>query len=99
LQDLEKRLQDLREQLTDFDKKFTRDYMAKQLKYNPIPEQIKKLEAEIKNKLENGKKIVLTEAENNYAASQQTVKEVHAQLDEQKNRRPHLVQYLLNMKH
>ncbi|MDD1627905.1 MAG: integrase [Methylococcaceae bacterium] len=84
LQDLEKRLQDLREQLTDFDKKFTRDYMAKQHKYNPIPEQIKKLEAEIKNKRDYGKNVVITEAENNYVAAQQTVKEVRAQLDEQK---------------
>ena len=50
LQNLENRLQELQEQLADFDKKFTRDYMAKQLKYNSIPEQIKKLEAEIKNK-------------------------------------------------
>ncbi len=84
LQDLEKRLQDLREQLTDFDKKFTREYMAKQLKYNPIPEQIKKLEAEIKNKRDYGKNVVITEAENNYVAAQQTVKEVRVQLDEQK---------------
>lgn len=84
LQDLEKRLQDLREQLADFDKKFTRDYMVKQLKYNPIPEQIKKLEAEIKNKRDYGKNVVITEAENNYVAAQQTVKEVRAQLDEQK---------------
>ncbi len=84
LQDLEKRLQDLREQLADFDKKFTREYMAKQHKYNPIPEQIKKLEAEIKKKRDYGKNVVITEAENDYAAAQQTIKEVRVQLDEQK---------------
>jgi uncharacterized protein involved in exopolysaccharide biosynthesis len=84
LQDLERRLQELREKLADFDKRYTRDYMAKQLKYNPLPEEIKKLEAEIKNKRDYGKKIVMTEAENNYAAAQQTIKAIHAQLDEQK---------------
>ena len=85
LQNLETRLQELREQLTDLDKRFTRDYLAKQPTLKIIPEQIKKLEAEIKNKLDYGKKIVLTEAENNYAAAQQTVKAVRAQLDESKN--------------
>ena len=84
LQNMETRLQELREQLTDLDKRFTRDYLAKLPALKIIPEQIKKLEAEIKNKLEYGKKIVLTEAANSYAAAQQTVKEVRAQLDESK---------------
>jgi polysaccharide biosynthesis transport protein len=84
LQNLEKRLQELQEKLADFDKRFTRDYLDKQPALKIIPEQIKKLEAEIKNKREYGKKIVLTEAENNYAAAQQTVKEIRAQLDEHK---------------
>jgi uncharacterized protein involved in exopolysaccharide biosynthesis len=81
LQNLEKRLQELQEKLADFDKRFTRDYLDKQPALKIIPEQIKKLEAEIKSKREYGKKIVLTEAENNYAAAQQTVKEIRAQLD------------------
>ena len=84
LQNLETRLQDLQEKLADFDKKFTRDYMAKKFPYNPIPEQINKLEAAIKNKQDYGKRIVLTEAANHYAAAQQTVKEISAQLAEQK---------------
>jgi len=84
LQDLESRLQELREKLTDLDKKFTPDYMAKKFKYNPISEQIKKLEAEIKNKQDYGKRIVLTEAENHYAAAQQTIMEIRAQLAEHK---------------
>ena len=73
LQNLENRLQELQEKLAEFDKKFTRDYLDKQPALKIIPEQIKKLEAEIENKREYGKKIVLTEAENNYAAAQQTV--------------------------
>jgi len=84
LQDLEKRLQELREKLAEFDKRFTRDYLDKQPTLKIIPEQIKKLEAEIKDKREYGEKIVLTEAENNFAAAQQTVKEIRAQLDEHK---------------
>ena len=84
LQALEKRLQEFREKLTEFDNKFTRDYMTKKYKYNPIPEQIKKLEAEIKTKQDYGKRIVLTEAENKYAAARQTVVEIRAQLPEQK---------------
>ncbi len=84
LQDLEKRLQELQEKLAEFDKRFTRDYLDKQPNLKIIPEQIKKLEDEIKSKREYGKKFVLTEAENNYAAAQQTVKEIRAQLDENK---------------
>jgi len=84
LQNLESRLQELKEKLAEFDKKFTRDYLEKQPTLKIIPEQIKKLEAEIENKRQYGKKIVLTEAENNYAAAQQAVKEIRAQLDESK---------------
>ncbi len=84
LQDLEIRLQELKEKLAEFDKRFTRDYLAKQPALKIIPEQIKKLEAEINNKRDYGKKIVLTEAENNYVAAQQTVKEIRAQLTENK---------------
>lgn len=83
-QALEKRLQDLREKLTEFDNKFTRDYMVKKYRYDSIPAQIRKLEAEIKNKQDYGKRIVLTEAENKYAAARQTVVEIRAQLTEHK---------------
>ena len=84
LQNLETRLQELQEKLADFDKKFTRDYMVKKYPYNPIPEQIKKLEAEIKKQRDYGKRIVLTEASGNYTATQQTVADIRAQLVEQK---------------
>ena len=53
--------------------------MKKQPTLKLIPEQIKKLEAEIKYKRDYGKSVVLTEAENNDAAAQQTVREIHAQ--------------------
>ncbi len=63
LKDLEKRLQELKEKLAEFDKKYTREYLAKQPSLKMIPEQIKTIEAEINNKLEYGKQIVLTEAD------------------------------------
>ncbi|MDD5578905.1 MAG: integrase [Methylobacter sp.] len=84
LQDLEKRLQELREQLAEFDKKFTRDYLNKQPALKFVPEQIKKLEAEINKKHVYGKSIVLTDAENKYAAAKQTVIAIRAQLDAHK---------------
>jgi uncharacterized protein involved in exopolysaccharide biosynthesis len=84
LESLERRLQQLQEKLTEFDKKFTRDYLNKQPALKVIPEQIKKLEAEIKHKRDYGKKIVLTEAENKYVAAQQTLIAVRDKLAEYK---------------
>lgn len=81
---LEQRLQALKEQLGEFDKRYTRDYLNKQPALKAIPEQIKKLEAEIKNKLDYGKKIVLTSAESNFAAAQQTLTDIRAKLTENK---------------
>ena len=84
LQELENRLLDLQEKLAEFDKRFTRDYLNKQPALKVIPGQIKKLEAEIIKKREQGKKIALEEAENNYATAQQTVTAIRAQLNESK---------------
>lgn len=84
LQNLEKRLEDLREKLTELDKRFTRDYLNLQPELKVIPEQIKKLEVAIEDKRHYGRNIVLTEAENDYAAAQQTLKDMRAQLNEHK---------------
>lgn len=81
---LEKRLQELKEQLAEFDKRYTRDYLKKQPALRVIPDQIKKLEAEIKNKLDYGQQILLTQAESNYAAARQSLTEIRAQLAENK---------------
>ncbi len=86
LQDLEKRLQVLRERLTELDTRFTRNYLSLQPKLKVIPEQIKKLEAEISDKQQYGKSIVLTEAQRDYAAALQTVADIRAQLNEHKQR-------------
>jgi succinoglycan biosynthesis transport protein ExoP len=84
LQELEKSLQGLQEKLAEFDKRFTRDYLNKHPDLKVIPEQIKKLEAEILKKREQGKKTALEEAENRYAAAQQNLAEIRAQLNESK---------------
>lgn len=82
--DLERRLQDLREKLAEFDKKFTRDYLELQPDLRTLPEQIKGLEDTIGEKHKHGRSVVLTEAEMAYAAAQQTVREIRAQLNDHK---------------
>jgi succinoglycan biosynthesis transport protein ExoP len=84
LQGFESRLQELREKQAELDKRFTRDYLNLQPTLKVIPGQIKKLEAEIKAKRRSGKNIVLVEAEKDYVAAQQTVREIRAQLNEHK---------------
>ncbi|MEO8768097.1 MAG: integrase [Nitrosospira sp.] len=85
LLELELRLQDLREKLSDLDKKFTREYINLHPEFKFIPEQIKELETIIKGKRQEGKAIVLTDAEVTYAAAQQTVREIRSQLNEHKH--------------
>lgn len=85
LLEFELRLQDLREKLGDLDKKFTREYINLHPEFKFIPEQIRELEAVIKDKRQVGKNIVLTDAEVTYAAAQQTVREIRSQLNEHKH--------------
>jgi hypothetical protein len=84
LLELEKRLQDLREKLAELDKKFTREYLNLQPELRSMPEQIRELEAAVRTKRQHGKNVMLTDAEMNYAAAQQTVREIRAQLDQHK---------------
>jgi uncharacterized protein involved in exopolysaccharide biosynthesis len=84
LLELELRMQDLREKLADLDKKFTREYINLHPEFKFIPEQIKDLDNAIQRKRQDGKNIVLTDAEVNYAAARQSVREIRAQLDEHK---------------
>ncbi|HET7061038.1 MAG TPA: integrase [Nitrosospira sp.] len=84
LLEIEKRLQDLREKLAELDKKFTREYLNLQPELRSIPEQIKELEAAVRTKRQHGKNVMLTDAEMSYAAAQQTVREIRAQLDQHK---------------
>ena len=84
MQLLELRLQQLREKLAEFDRRYTRDYLAKQPALKVIPEQIQELEAEIRKKRSRGQRIVAAEAQQDYAAAKQTVRAIRKQLDEHK---------------
>lgn len=86
LLELELRMQDLREKLADLDKKYTRDYINLHPEFKFIPEQIKDMDNAIQRKRQDGKNVVLTDAEVTYAAARQAVREIRAQLDEHKRR-------------
>ncbi|MCK5649347.1 MAG: integrase [Gammaproteobacteria bacterium] len=81
---LELRLQELQEQLAEFDRKYTRSYLALQPKLNVLPKQIHDLKKEIQTKRNFGQTIVLSEAEQNFAAAQQSLQEIKKQLEDHK---------------
>ncbi|PKM11928.1 MAG: integrase [Gammaproteobacteria bacterium HGW-Gammaproteobacteria-3] len=84
LADLEKRLQNLREKLAEFDRRYTREYMALQPQLKYIPREIKNLEHQIEQMRDYGKNIVQTDAEQNYEAARQAVQQIRLQLEEHK---------------
>ncbi len=86
LSHLEKRYQELTEKLAEFDKRFTRDYLALQPSLKFIPEQIKKLEKEIRQQRSTGKKVVLTKASQEYHAARQVAYNIRLKLDEHKKK-------------
>ena len=81
MRDLEIRLQKLRKQLADFDQKYTREYLALRPESNILPQQIKELEQQIQIKRNEGKGVALSDAEQNYDAAQQTLREIEKQLE------------------
>ncbi len=85
LTELEKRYQQLSEQLNEFDQRYTRDYLALQPSLKYLPEQIKELEIEIKSKRRQGEKIVRSLALREYQAAQQVVNKIQQQLNNHRN--------------
>lgn len=83
--ELQLRLQNLREKLADLDKRYTRDYINLHPEFKFIPEQIEELETTIKSKHQEGKDVVLADAEVIYAAAQQAVREIRDQLNVHKH--------------
>ncbi|MDP2180597.1 integrase [Methylicorpusculum sp.] len=81
---LELRLQQLKEKLAEFQKRYTPGFMALQPAIKLIPEEIKKLENEIESKSHFGKQIVHSDAEQEYAAARQTVNVIKEQLNTHK---------------
>ncbi len=84
LSDLERELRELKATLAEFDKHFTRDYLQYKGSMKYIPEQIKKLTQQIRQKRKLGKSIVKTEASQEYYAAKQVVEKIREQLDEHK---------------
>ncbi len=81
---LELRLQNLREQLAEFDKKYTREYLALNPSLNVLPKQIQELEQEIQSKRNFGQNIALSDARQGYEAARQSLRVIKNQLNEHK---------------
>ncbi len=81
---LELRLKKLHDELEKFDQKYTRSYLELNPNLNGLPKQIKELEEKIQQKKNEGKSIVLTDAEQNAEAAQQTLIEIKKQLEAHK---------------
>ncbi len=81
MQVLELRLQELKEKLAEFDRKYTRSYLALYPDMNVLPGQIKDLELEIQQKRNYGQVIVLNNAEQEYNAATQALEEISRQLE------------------
>jgi len=83
---MEQRAQQLREQLAELDRRFTRSYIALSPTLKVIPEKLQDLEAKIKAARESGRSIVTNIAQQEYAAASQTVADLQQQLDNHKRR-------------
>ncbi|RLA20484.1 MAG: integrase [Gammaproteobacteria bacterium] len=84
LANMEKRAQELREQLSELDRRFTREYLALQPSLRVIPEQLAKIEKKIANMKNEGQSIVLTDAEQAYYAAHQASTELKQQIEDYK---------------
>lgn len=83
---LEKRAQELREQLEELDRQYTREYMALSPDLKVIPEKLHSLESEIQHIRHKGQSIVVSEAEQEYAAARQAARSIQEQLDQHRKK-------------
>ncbi len=81
---LEERAQALRERLTELEQRFTPQYIRLNPAYRKIPEQLREVEAKIASLVARGRRIVLAQAEQDYASARQAVVEIKKQLQEHK---------------
>lgn len=86
LSQLERRAQELREELEELDRRFTREYMALTPSLKVIPEKLANLQAEIERMRKTGQAIVVSEAEQAYSAARQATQAVREQLDEHRRK-------------
>jgi len=83
---LEKRAQELREQLEELDRQYTREYMALSPDLKVIPEKLESLENEIHHIRHKGQSIIVSEAEQEYAAARQATRSIQEQLDQHRKK-------------
>ena len=81
---LEERAQALRERLTELEQRFTPDYIRLNPAYSKVPRQLREVEAKIAALVGRGRRIVLAQAEQDYASARQAVLEIKRQLQEHK---------------
>ncbi len=82
---LEDRAQELRGELADLNRRYTREYLNLSPTLKVIPDQLEALEKEIKHMRQQGQIIVQSNAQQEYAAAQQTANEIRQQLKIHKN--------------
>lgn len=78
---LERRAQELREQLEELDRNYTREFMALTPSLKVIPEKLAVLEAKILRMRQEGQATVLNQAEQEYAAAKQATQSIQEQLN------------------
>lgn len=83
---LEQRAQELREELEELDRQYTREYMALTPSLKVIPEKLAALEKEILQLRQRGQSIVLSDAEQEYAAARQTAYAIQEQMNQHRQK-------------
>ena len=86
LTQMESRAQELREQLAELDRRYTREFLSLSPELKVIPEQLAELEKMIRRKHNLGRNIVVTVAEQEYAAAQQTTAVLRQELEGHKQK-------------
>jgi polysaccharide biosynthesis transport protein len=83
---LENRAQELREELEELDRRYTREFMALSPDLKVVPEKLAALELEIKRMRQSGQSIVVSDAQQEYAAAKQAVSMIRSQLDKHRKK-------------
>ena len=86
LQSLENELGQLRAEMLEMTKRYTKGYIQKQPALRAIPERIAELEAELAAQLSEGQAVELANAEQAYSAAKRAVLELQQKLDEHKRK-------------
>lgn len=86
LQGLENELEQLRAEMVEMSKRYTRDYIQKQPALRAIPERITELESELASRVSEGQAVELANAEQAYSAARRAVLELQQKLDNHKRK-------------